>query len=336
MLAIDRSSPGFELPDKGGVGLARKIGSDVALAWYHQGALKQPWWLSTDGDAILPADVVAQLHAAPLRAGVACWPFEHVGCGEPLVDEATFALETKLRYHVLGLRYARSPYAWHALGSAMAIHVDAYAAVRGFPKRQAGEDFYLLQKASKLAPVFEMSGQPIRILARRSQRTPFGTGAEVGQLEGRSHALTLRHPQSYVWLGRVLALLEEIASDPDPVRLTQWYRAAQLEDPAVATTLQERGMLSAWPKAIRAATTAHARRRRIHEWFDGLRTIQTLNALQDVLPALPWMNALQVSPFVPEQVIDGNPNFATLAARLRALEAARQPPVPLSNICGSV
>ena len=46
-----------------------------------------------------------------------------------------------MSYYVAGLAMAGSGYAHHSLGSTIAVHAKSYAAVRGYPKRSAGEDF---------------------------------------------------------------------------------------------------------------------------------------------------------------------------------------------------
>src|SRR5690606_13430642 len=81
------------------------------------------------------------------------------------------------------------------------------------------------------------------------------------------------------------------------------------------------GVFDGWSKAVRAATTPEARRRRLHEWFDGLRTIQLLNAAERNWPPLPWASALHNAPFVPEHILADRPSFKILAARLKRLEA---------------
>ena len=47
---------------------------------------------------------------------------------------------------------------------------------RSWRKRNAGEDFYLLEKLSKVAPLRKLSGAPILLRSRESFRVPFGTG----------------------------------------------------------------------------------------------------------------------------------------------------------------
>src|SRR5690606_30362640 len=68
--------------------------------------------------------------------------FAHPLAGPVEQQAAILAYEIHLRYHVLGLRYAGSPYAFHTVGSAMACTAEAYVAAGGMNRRQAGEDFY--------------------------------------------------------------------------------------------------------------------------------------------------------------------------------------------------
>src|SRR5690606_25103359 len=103
VLLIDRHSPGWQLPIKAGVGLARKIGGDVVAAWFAAGAIESPWWLSTDADVRLPAQLHAMWSSLPSLPGVGLLPFEHVAGDEREVDVATLGVELDLRYHVLGL-----------------------------------------------------------------------------------------------------------------------------------------------------------------------------------------------------------------------------------------
>ena len=132
--------------------------------------------------------------------------------------------EYSLRYYVAGLSYAGSPYAFHTIGSTLAVNAVHYARVRGFPRRQAGEDFYLLNKLAKVGSVRQLSAEtdcePIDIAARRSDRVPFGTGAAVGklmELENPATEFLLYHPAVFGllrgWLGSLPAFWQERSSD---------------------------------------------------------------------------------------------------------------------------
>ena len=79
-------------------------------------------------------------------------------------NTATALYELRLHHYVLGLEYAGSPYAYHTLGSCLAVKADAYAQVRGFPKRAGAEDFYLLNKLAKLGAMPRLQGRCIRII----------------------------------------------------------------------------------------------------------------------------------------------------------------------------
>ena len=89
---------------------------------------------------------------------------------------------TSLRYYVLGLHDAGSPYAFHTVGSTLAIHGEYYAKVRGFPKRLAAEDFYILNKLAKTGVIVRPTREPLRIRHRESERAPFGTGPAVRKI----------------------------------------------------------------------------------------------------------------------------------------------------------
>lgn len=82
-----------------GVGLARKHGCDLALAWQLAGSIDSPWIAQTDADATLPADYFSRLNQA---AGTAqTFPFFHRPGGDKAIDVATRLYELKLHDYVL-------------------------------------------------------------------------------------------------------------------------------------------------------------------------------------------------------------------------------------------
>ena len=161
VLLVDRFSDGRKFPPKGGVGHARKTGADLAAYLIHQRRVRSPWIHCTDADVRLPrryfscstalSDTAAQDTAALV------YPFRHSIAADTMVvkeggDETpniqrrkimqvTRLYEYSLRYYVAGLSFAHSPYAFHTIGSTIAVNAAHYAKVRGFPRRQAGEIF---------------------------------------------------------------------------------------------------------------------------------------------------------------------------------------------------
>ena len=99
---------------------------------------------------------------------------------------------------VTGLAHAGSRWAFHTIGSLISVTCPAYAAVRGFPRRQAGEDFYFLQELAKTGGVSRIDSTTVHPSARSSDRVPFGTGATVGRhLSGTEDGLAVYHPDVY-------------------------------------------------------------------------------------------------------------------------------------------
>lgn len=314
LLLIDRSSPGRRIPRRQGVGTARKIGCDVATALFSSGRLASRWIHTSDADASLPASFFDAAEQAPDTAVLLAHPFVHVPCGDARVDTAHALYETYLRYYVLGLRWAGSPYAWHTIGSTLAADVRAYAAVRGFPRREAAEDFYLVNKILKLGGAHVPASEPIRIMARRSCRVPFGTGRATHALEGASHYL-LYHPLCFALLGAWLDSMEEAAGTGGRSAVAHALeRIGAPEHRAVlARALAMVGAEDALVAALRGAPR-HTLVRRAHEWFDAFRTRKLIHALRDGgIGALDWRAALERAPFVDARFVAPTEACAALA-----------------------
>ena len=152
------------VPRRAGVGLARKIGADIALRLIVERRIEVPVIFSTDADAALPP---GYFEAAKGQAAGWVYPFVHTSGDEDLARRALM-YELSLRYYVNRLEYAGSPYAFHTVGSCLAVDATSYAKVRGFPRRNAAEDFYLLNKLAKVGWI------------RRLRAPVQGTGCRLG------------------------------------------------------------------------------------------------------------------------------------------------------------
>ena len=159
----DMENNGGPTPADLGVGLARKTGCDLALQWMHEGAISGAVDLQYRCRCDAAARLLQQLEGITREAVAAVFPFLHVPGTAPAIDRATTLYELRLHQYVLGLEYAASPYAHHTLGSCLAVKADAYAQVRGFPKRAGAEDFYLLNKLAKLGAIARTQGQSIAV-----------------------------------------------------------------------------------------------------------------------------------------------------------------------------
>jgi hypothetical protein len=305
LVLVDRALPGRYLPEGQGVGLARKIGFDLALALKASGRIRSEWIHSTDADTVLPNDYFEQTAALdPEGTGAAIYAFEHRFDPDPALAEAARLYEISLRYNVLGLAWAGSPYAYHSMGSCLAIPARAYAEVRGFPRRNALEDFHALNKLAKVGRILRLQGQPLLLEGRISERVPISTGKAIAGLVSRRGALAgfqLYHPAVFAHLAAWLRVLGSIARSRGDTRAPLAELPA--DNPFFRTdlllgALEEIGAFRAVREAIPLSSDETTLLRHLHTWFDALRTVQLIHALRDGgLPSTGWLQALAEAPF---------------------------------------
>lgn len=266
-------------PLQSGVGFARKVGMDIATALWQQGYLHNPWVLNSDADAWWPEDYLIATRAVTGARGAWVLPYLHQqNRDSDTVSPAAALYELSLRYYVLGLRWSGSPWAYHTIGSTQAIHCESYAAIRGFPIREAGEDFYLLNKIAKIAPVHCPAGPLIRLSDRASTRVPFGTGPAVKRIS--EHAapdedFVLYEPNIFTELKRWHQQIPGIAASGSMAPAEQ-----ALSDNLLAG-LQALGLQKALTHCQQQAKTAAQFQRHLWQWFDGFRTLKLVHWLRD-------------------------------------------------------
>jgi hypothetical protein len=319
ILLVDRFSEGRTLPVKGGVGHARKIGADLAAALIHSGGIQSPWIHCSDADVQLPESYFACTHAsrfAGLEYSALVFPFRHVNAPENVqradVVQATELYELSLRYYVAGLKYAGSPYAFNTIGSTMAVNAFHYAKVRGFPKREAGEDFYLLNKLAKVGSVLELETRegcdPIEIESRRSDRVPFGTGAAITRITGLDDPerdFRFYHPAVFellkAWLESWPGIWQSRSGDLGAVvlKLGSGDQGRGKKQQALRAGLDKMKVLDALDHAFRQSKDIGQFTRQMHTWFDAFRTLKLIHFLRDQsLPSVSYLELRENQGFV--------------------------------------
>lgn len=336
VLVVDRASPGRRLAEAEGVGQARRIGNDIALGLHQRGGLTSPWLASTDADARLPVGYFAALDQVAARAPdgtrrvALTLPFRHIPSGDEAVDRATQLYEISLRYYTLGLAAAGSPYAYESLGSTIVVLAAAYAEVRGFPRRQAGEDFYLLDKLAKVGSLHRPQLAPIELVSRPSDRVPFGTGARVRDIVAGGGGLTTYHPRVFELLALTLkALRHAVVTRNDAALLTELRGALDAGTlGAVSSALDELGTFEALRDTMAASPDARVRERRLLTWFDALRTLRFIHLIElpAALPRLPVLEAVATAPFCSGWSGAAGPQYTESEVSLRAFSAEQALP----------
>ncbi|MCZ6829754.1 MAG: hypothetical protein O7F73_09240 [Gammaproteobacteria bacterium] len=295
LLLVERPQP---LPGREGVGLARKLGCDIAAGLHQAGRIRSRWLHSSDADAHLPENYFYQAELQPTAAVAITHPFVHrqppdglsargspphgwPARGSP-PDLPMTLYELRLHYYVLGLRSAGSPYAFHTLGSCLSVAVEAYQQVRGYPRRAAAEDFYLLNKVAKLGPVSTPDFPQITIDARHSGRVPFGTGPALRELASSANPLDqalFYHPHSFHALSAVLGAVPGLYDSRQPLQSL----ASALEQYAPALHVLERhGVEKCLQHCQKQSRNAAAFIRHFDQWFDGFRTLKLIHGLREL------------------------------------------------------
>lgn len=277
---VDASSAGFELPPKGGVGLARKIGLDWGLSILADSDSRVRLLSCLDADTFVEQNYLDSVrkHFEQRNGWAAVVSYCHPIPDSKEESAAIICYEIFLRYHVLGLFFAGSPYAFPSVGSTMVCSAEAYAAVSGMNQRQAGEDFYFLQQLAKTGRVDQIFATTVYPSCRPSHRVPFGTGQRVRRfLSHAQNEYVLYSPESYrilkAWLHTVRNGL-----DADADRLLV---SARDIDPRLADFVDYLGFRDVWPGLQENAADTAQLLAQFHRWFDGFTTIKLIHFLRD-------------------------------------------------------
>jgi len=290
---IDASSRGNEIPhNSGGVGMARKIGMDMALRLLKKSSAPRNLILSLDADTLVQNNYLSAInnYFSP-RVKTAIVAYEHQLPLDYVQQAAICCYEIFLRYWVLGLRYAKSPWAFHSIGSTIVTSTEAYLEVRGMNKREAGEDFYFLSKLAKSSKIGYIKETCVYPSARSSARVPFGTGKRIQRFLDGVHKdeYHLYDPRIFVILADWLKLMKNQFICVDDEILIKTERI----HPMLKSFLIDCDFAAVWSKICRNAKDEKTLTRQFNDWFDGFKTLKLINYFtKKVYPQINMFEAL--------------------------------------------
>lgn len=277
---IDAASAGKEFPENnGGVGLARKIGMDIALTVFDYASNNKKILICTDADCTFQnnylSEIIDQFNKQNLSAAVI--NYEHDITGDDEYTKAIICYEYYLRYYVLGLKYANSLYAFHTIGSTIVCDHESYIKAEGMTKRKAAEDFYFLQKLAKATEVKKISTTTVYPPGRTSWRVPFGTGQRVSRfLSGERDEYTLYNPELFEILKQWSNILNknyELVSD--------YLNEAKKIHPELYRFLIKQEFDRDFSRILNQAKGEKQMKLQKKQWFDGFRTLKLIHCLRD-------------------------------------------------------
>lgn len=285
---IDASSLGYEMDDKnGGVGLARKIGMDIALNYFNYQSPNKKIMICLDADCKVAQNyidsIVNYFNNNNVKAAVVNYEHEISETNENTA--AIICYELYLRYYLLGLTFAQSPFAFHTIGSTMVCDYQSYIKVGGMNKLEAAEDFYFLEKLSKITDVHTIKNTTVYPSSRPSFRVPFGTGQRVKRfLSMKQNEYLLYDPRSFVILRQWIELLNELDSD----NFKNVIKQAEKIDRHLLEFLMLNKFELFWQKISKEISSDDQINRQKKYWFDAFKTLKLIHYLKDY--AYPLVN----------------------------------------------
>ncbi len=276
---VDASSFGNELPEKeAGAGLARKIGVNLALTVFDYSSEDKKIIISLDADCIVEknylSEIVNSFNRRNLNAAVI--NYAHEISGEE--SEAIICYEIFLRYYELGLKFAGSPFAFHAIGSTITCNYESYIKAGGMNKRKAGEDFYFLEKLAKVTSIDRINGTTVHPSPRGSWRVPFGTGQRVNRfLSKTQNEYLLYEPNSFQILKKWL----EVFLHSGYFKTDFLIDTADKIDKRLKDFLIDQNFMDDWNMILINSKSSDQIKQQKINWFDGFKTMKLIHYLRD-------------------------------------------------------
>jgi hypothetical protein len=316
---FDQASPGKAWPDKeAGVGKARRMMLDAASDM----ASEHDILICMDADTHYEPDyissIVRHFDEHPTHIGLAA-PYYHDVSGDQTEQLNMLYYECYMRYTFLNLSAMDSPYAFSALGSVISMRAGAYRAVGGMPERQAGEDFYMLQKLAKHGPLGRDLPSLVRPSSRQSDRVPFGTGQAVRSLCPERYPFF--NPDSFDMIHATTQLFSTLYTNPTSTPMDDFFESCF-------------GTRDPWSTLRDNASSCKSFVRACHGRLDGLRILQFLksretssanpaNRLHAWLTRIPDTFTLAWSSLTPsmKHILETPPDFQNLQSMTDFREA---------------
>jgi len=278
---VDAATSGYELNEKdGGVGLARKIGMDSALSYFNYNNGIKKILICLDADCTVDQNYISSIRNEFDRNEISAAYVNYAH--DKYIDETNHLsiinYEIFLRYYVLGLQFANSPYAIHTIGSTMVCDVDSYIKVQGMNKRKAAEDFYFLEKLAKITRIHKINSTTVYPSSRGSWRVPFGTGQRVNRyLSQVQNEYLLYSPKSFYVLKNWL----EIFNSTKILSTVQYLRKAEDINNSLNEFLKVNSFSQNWEQIIKNSKSDEQIQKQKKLWFDGFKTLKLIHYLRD-------------------------------------------------------
>lgn len=265
---IDKCSKGKGWQGKQhGVGWARKIVMDQALV----NANEKDIIVSLDSDTCFSEGYFESIESQFKKFSkitALANPYYHRLVEDEAINRAILRYEIYLRYYNINMLLINSPYAFTALGSAIAVPVWAYKAIKGITPKYSGEDFYFLLKLRKSGNILCYNNETVFPAARLSNRVIFGTGpALIKGVQQQWMQYPFYHYSSFEAIGNTYTLLPKLFKQEITTPIDAFMRDCFKEN-------------NSWQALRNNYPTKEKFINAFHQKFDALRIFQFLRKQQ--------------------------------------------------------
>ena len=268
LMVIDRSTKGHGWTGKNfGVGWARKVLFDHILSV----AAPTDLIVSMDADTEFGNSYLQSLldsfgsHPQWVALSV---PYYHRLTGDAATDRAILHYEIYMRNYALNMLRIGSPYSFTAIGSAIVMRAAALRKIGGITPVKSGEDFYLVQKLTKMGPVGSWNPECVYPAARFSDRVFFGTGpAMIKAAAGDFESYPIYHHRLFSIVEETCRRTDELYAHDIHTEFLDFLQCQFKDD-------------NLWDTIRNNVKDANQFRRAFHEKADGLRILQFLKQKQ--------------------------------------------------------
>jgi hypothetical protein len=265
-----------------GVGLARKTGMDEAIRRFNSLNKPDGVILSLDADCSVEKNyfitVFSELNSNKEHSACSIF-FEHplTGSGYPEnIYKSITLYELHLRYYFQALVYSGFPYAFHTVGSAIAVKALTYIKAGGMNRKKAGEDFYFIQKLVPAGGYFSLNSTAVYPSPRVSSRVPFGTGASMEKLtSGNSTTLLTYNLLAFEELRTFFGLIDDLYKCGSR-ELSDYYI---LIPPSLVLYLDKEEWIEKMIEIKGNTSNPGSFKKRFFGWFNMFRIVKYLNAV---------------------------------------------------------
>lgn len=260
---IDKSSLGNGWGDKNhGVGWARRTLFDHILSV----ATAEDVIVSLDADTCVKPEYLQSIgeNFENRTLTAVSLPYYHRLTDDDAANRAILRYEIYMRSYLINLYGISSPYNFTAVGSAIAVRVEALRKIGNITPMKSGEDFYLLQKLRKMAPISNWNAQAVYPAARFSARVYFGTGpAMIKGNEGHWESYPIYHYSLFSSIKDTYLQLAKLYTEDFETSFLQFLKEQYRDD-------------KLWVPIRQNSKTLERFERAFHEKADGLRILQYL------------------------------------------------------------